>query len=79
MIEPEDAFAAGSRFKEGTRRALREILVCCVLTGVPFGYFESASQGVSFTSFLIPAILVGAITGPFLWLIYRVLRFAIGR
>jgi len=80
MIDAEEAFVAGRSFKEGLRRALREILVCCVLTGVPFSfYLDYPGSNRSVGEFLMLSAFTGLFTGPIAWLIYRILRFAIGR
>ncbi len=66
------------RVREGLRRWVREILICVVVVGLPATFFVSSYQAGTL-GVLFAFVMFGVPGGAVLWLIYRILRFALGR
>lgn len=63
--------------KSGARRAVRQFFLFWVLGAFLIasfmGLFADAHSGI-----LIPALMFGFIPGSIVWLLYRLIRFAVG-
>ncbi len=75
-----DYDSPASRLREGLRHWLREILVCMVIVGIPAAIFMAfASPQGGILAFILVFMIVGIPGGIVLWLVYRILRFALAR
>jgi len=72
--------------KEGARRWLREILVCILLVTLVLSAFmlftmsvpAHSSEPIVFMALAV-SVWLGIQGGLILWVVYRILRFAVGR
>ncbi len=76
MVDSDTTFAAGIGFKERLRRALRQILFCMAICMMAWAFFGREESGREFWPIVIG---MGVISGPFLWLFYKLARFVLGR